>query len=76
MSSRAERRKKAYNKFHKTLDIARIKFPTMTEEWRQTWARKHFNNPQSCSCHMCCNPRKLGAITKQEKIASLRQKDI
>ena len=45
----------------------------MDEEWLVTWARKHANNLQACSCHMCCNPRRTGQKTKQEMIAELRE---
>lgn len=44
------------------------------EQWREDYARRHADNPKSCSCWMCCNPRKYGQLTLQEKRVSQRER--
>jgi len=37
------------------------------DEWKKSYVRRHADNPTSCSCWMCCNPRRYGELTMQEK---------
>jgi hypothetical protein len=71
---RAERR---FHKKRKQLKVLRkinhqyadpsMWFPKF-DEWREEYIRKHADNPASCSCIMCGNPRKhFKEITIQEK---------
>lgn len=50
------------------------------EQWREEYIRKHADNPTSCSCWICENPRrafkhkKSAELTLQEKRFSQREK--
>jgi hypothetical protein len=44
------------------------------EQWKEDYVRRHADNRKKCSCHMCCNPRRLGDLTIQEKKISQREK--
>lgn len=39
------------------------------EEWKENYIRRHADNPKSCSCWMCQNPRRVfkDNLTMQEK---------
>jgi hypothetical protein len=38
------------------------------EEWKEAYIKRHADNPTSCSCHMCGNPRRIwNETTIQEK---------
>ena len=44
------------------------------EEWKKSYVSRHADNPKSCSCWMCENPRRYGELTMQEKRISQREK--
>lgn len=49
-------------------------FPNF-EEWKESYIKRHADNPTSCSCHMCGNPRRIwNEPTTQEKKISQREK--
>jgi hypothetical protein len=46
------------------------------EEWKEAYIKRHADNPASCSCWMCQNPRRVfkDNLTMQEKRISQREK--
>lgn len=74
---RAERRaqkERMLRKARKTVDLQWRDPNDMWAEWKEQWALKHADNLAKCSCHMCCNPRRLGELTIQEKKVSQRER--
>ena len=58
---------------HKWYGDASKRWPGF-DEWKEDYIRRHADNPKSCSCWMCCNPRKHGELTMQEKKVSQRER--
>lgn len=77
---RAIRRAQKQKMLHKAEHVADVMFASVRdrqdqfEEWKKNWSKRHADNMKSCSCWMCCNPRKLGQPTIQEKRISQREK--
>lgn len=66
---RADRRKEKIDKFRHAKEVADHLFSKWPEgeKWKTNWAKRHTDNLKACSCWMCCNPRRIGEITIQEK---------
>ena len=72
---RAERRSHKERKRHKIEDMVVHKWYGDAskrwdgfEEWKEKYIQRHADNPKSCSCWMCGNPRrKFHDLTLQEK---------
>ena len=65
---RAERRAQKERMLRKALKKAEMFYASDDfEEWKKRWAVRHADNLKSCSCWMCCNPRRYGEETLQEK---------
>ena len=74
---RADRRahkKRMQHKAKEVIDLVWRDGSNEWEEWKNRWAVRHADNLKGCSCWMCCNPRKYGELTMQEKRISQREK--
>lgn len=45
------------------------------DEWKEKYIRKHADNPTSCSCWICQNPRRANKHKKQAEL-TLQEKKI
>lgn len=58
MRTRAERRhhnKRVKDNFSKVINES---WGSMSDDWKDWWVPRNFNNRKNCSCLMCGNPRK------------------
>lgn len=68
-NKRALRRSKRENKIKRARKMYsdRYSFFEESDEKRQKWALRNYNNLQKCSCSMCGHRRQWSGLTMQER---------